>query len=185
MSGDETDRDHLPGKKCLAIKNMDWRNPAEDLKKFLRTLDHLHLSTRFGSDDLPLSGVFPSLRLPTNRMEAQPRVPTGLPRNFYNPRYLKKLNDFEYRRLDIQPDADLSLPSWLLQYSVFLILRLLLHSTSPNRIAYRFSRITNRQSKPLPRNIPLPGAGESSDPRGPMEPPAPAHRRRGPKAGRS
>lgn len=116
MSGDETDRDYMPGKKCLAVKTMDWRNPSEDIKSLMRTLDQLHLSTRFGSDGVALPGIFPYLRLSSNRLEAQPKVPSGLPINFYNPLYLNKLSRFEYRNLNVLPTVDLTIAPWLLQF---------------------------------------------------------------------
>ena len=111
MSGDETDHDN--GRLRYAITQLDWRNP--DALEWFRTFDHLHLSTRFGTDDRPTPGQFPHPRVNSQRMEHRARPVKGLPRNFYDAEWLQTLDQFEYNALDIRPEVDLTFSADILR----------------------------------------------------------------------
>lgn len=106
MSGDESSDDVMP--RAYAITVLPWRNPSPEITKWLRSFDHLHLSTRFGTDDRPLPGNFPHRRVSSKRIEAHSPAPPGLPRNFYDPLWLQDLDKFQIETLDIQPPIDLT-----------------------------------------------------------------------------
>jgi hypothetical protein len=104
MSGDETD--HEADEPRYAITQLPWRNPV--VRPWFRTFDHLHLSTRFGTDDRALPGQFPHPRIESRRVEGHARAVRGLPVNFYNRDWLESLDTFERTTLNVQPGIDLS-----------------------------------------------------------------------------
>lgn len=106
MSGDESSDDTKP--PVYAITTLPWRNPSPEITSWLRTFDHLHLSTRFGTDDRPMPGQFPHRRVASRRIEAHNPAPQGLPLNFYDPVWLQTLDGFGRESLDIQPPIDLT-----------------------------------------------------------------------------
>lgn len=107
MSGDEL-TDFRGDHPRYAITNLTWRNPA--IHAWFKTLDHLHLSTRFKADMTPTSGAFPHHRVPSRRVEDHQPIVPGLPINFYNPVFLEGMEQYEIDDLDIQPKLDLSFP---------------------------------------------------------------------------
>lgn len=106
MSGDESD--HADGEERYAYTNLPWRNPATEVKQWFKNFDYLHLSTRFTADDRATSGKFPHIRINSTRIERHATPVPGLPRNFYDPVWLERMDDFQVRELDVQPSIDLS-----------------------------------------------------------------------------
>lgn len=106
MSGDESA--HEGGRVRYAITSLRWRNPSEEVVRWFRMLDALHLSTRFNINDRPRPGKFPHLRVNSRRVERSDAPVPGLPRNFYDPTWLASLDPFEEQNLDIQNPIDLT-----------------------------------------------------------------------------
>ena len=117
MSGDETDTEYkgtrTKGRKPqprYTTLRPDWRNP--DVESWLRTLDHIHLWTRFTTDDKVTPGRFPHIRVPppTKLVVIQAKVPIGLPQNWYSPEWLKKRTALERKHLKMKPAVKLLFP---------------------------------------------------------------------------
>lgn len=115
MSGDET-TDQEGDKPRYAITNLFWRDPV--IHAWFRTLDRLHLSTRFSSNRRARPGAFPHIRIRSKRSETYQPHQEGLPSNFYNPVYLEMLDDDQLDELKktMQPELDLNLPANLIRY---------------------------------------------------------------------
>ncbi|KAF9044663.1 hypothetical protein BDZ89DRAFT_1128057 [Hymenopellis radicata] len=104
--------DEEDGKGCYVAKHPVWRTKNPIIQDFFRTPDILFFSRRFHGDDFKhqKQGPLPSIRTHPDIVDEQARPPSGLPRNFYDERWLKK---FEHRnpllatQLDIQPALDL------------------------------------------------------------------------------
>jgi hypothetical protein len=113
MSGDEAEM--TPGGVTYIVPDLDWRH--DDLKSLMMTFDDLHLAGRFNPDGTPRRGKFPHHRIRDTARPAQAgHPPKGMPRNFYAPDWLRALDTWEYRRLDVQENMDLSLSPSLLRY---------------------------------------------------------------------
>jgi hypothetical protein len=104
MSGDETDHGH--GQVRYAMTKVLWRSTA--LKSCLKTLDLVHLSSRFSSTGRAKRGAFPHRRTPSSRIEHDATPVHGLPRNFYDPIWLGTLDKHERRALNVQKDFDVT-----------------------------------------------------------------------------
>ncbi|KAF8220760.1 hypothetical protein L208DRAFT_1331899, partial [Tricholoma matsutake] len=91
MSGDKSA--HENGETQFVITNLKWRNPR--VTGWFRSLDALHISTRFRRNDRPSPGQFPHRRIPSRRVEARNNPPEGLPLNFYDPVWLSTLDEEE------------------------------------------------------------------------------------------
>jgi hypothetical protein len=111
MSGDETD--HRQGNLNYVVRPPVWRN--SEIEPFFMALDDLHLSTRFSSNGRAKRGKFPHPRIRSGR----PPIPgggiPGLPVNFYDPRWLRTLTNFERKELKIKPSIDLELSPYLIR----------------------------------------------------------------------
>lgn len=105
MSGDESA--HENGELRFAITNLKWRNP--NVTSWFRTLDVLHISTRFGLNDRPTPGQFPHRRIPSRRMDTYDKPPEGLPLNFYDPLWLSTLDEEDRQQLHATSAIDLTL----------------------------------------------------------------------------
>jgi hypothetical protein len=105
MSGDETDHGH--GQTRYAILKVQWRSPG--VKTFMKILDLIHLSSRFDSSGRAKRGAFPHRRVPSGRIEHDAAPVPGLPRNVYDPIWLKSRTKHERHALQIKPDVDLTM----------------------------------------------------------------------------
>ena len=123
MSDDETDSEFEPQRtrpKQYIIRRPEWRNWV--VEPWLRTYDHLHLSTRFTSDGSPTPGCFPHTRVQvTDSATVAGKAPAGLPRNFYCSNWLKKLTGLEISRLKLRPEIELLFSPEILRYDVHTI----------------------------------------------------------------
>jgi hypothetical protein len=108
MSGDEECTKAKDDTIRFEITNLRWRNPAPEIRAWFKTLDALHMSTRFAANDRPLAGRFPHRRIPSKRMEPVDIPVPKLPRNFYDPNWLETLDEIERDILQIQPAIDLA-----------------------------------------------------------------------------
>ena len=108
MSGDEECTKAKDDTIRFEITNLRWRNPAPEIRAWFKTLDALHMSTRFAANDRPLAGRFPHRRMPSKRMEPVDTPVPKLPRNFYDPNWLETLDEIECDILQIQPAIDLT-----------------------------------------------------------------------------
>lgn len=103
MSGDEIDNVQ---EERYAITKLPWR--SEHITAWLRTFDHIHLSTRFKSNGQPKRGAFPHARIPSRRVDHQAEPVPGLPQNFYDPTWLLSMDDAAREALRIQPELNLT-----------------------------------------------------------------------------
>lgn len=108
-SEDETDAEtkHLIRPR-YKIKRCAWR--SDQLTRYLRALDRLHIYNRFSAIAPRSPGNWPRERIPGSKIGTSGAV-AGLPRNFYDAKWLSGLSKEEVRRLKIQEIAvDLSIP---------------------------------------------------------------------------
>ncbi|KAF8870421.1 hypothetical protein BD779DRAFT_1455421, partial [Infundibulicybe gibba] len=113
MSGDETDHEGFAVR--YVITNLPWRSDAAEVTAWFRTFDHLHMSTRFTSNDRATPGKFPHPRLVSRRLETHDTPVPGLPINFYNAHWIQSLDSFERDKLDVQPPLDLTFTQNILE----------------------------------------------------------------------
>lgn len=104
MSGDESDSG------VFVTKRLPWRSLDSKVVEWFRILDGLYLSTRFTDNDKPIPGAFPGQRLLPNGILHDANPVSRLPLNFYDPAYLKNLDEYEMARLAPQKAMDLSFP---------------------------------------------------------------------------
>lgn len=116
MSEDEPDGVGSLGEKRYRIIESDWRDPR--LVAWLRLFDGLYISTRFNEVGLPTPGSWPRIRIPPgpNAPKAHRRPPSGLPRNFFNPKYLAGLQPYQLAQLQLKEPVTLTFPKDLVQY---------------------------------------------------------------------
>ncbi|KAK7450520.1 hypothetical protein VKT23_012851 [Stygiomarasmius scandens] len=145
MSGDETDnarpRGQGPRKASnkrhvrRAITVLEWR--SRELGDLLHQLDACHLASRHEGEGRYGRGAFPDERFRSLRKERYLFFPPkGLPVNFYDAAWLRKLDDEDRQALSVKPRADLTLPSRV------------------TRLAKRFGHVNARGVPPLPNDHP-------------------------------
>lgn len=115
MSGDETEHDGDDNEPYLVKTKSNWRSKRGD--DLVKICDALDMSTRFQSDDRPVTGRFPDPRTPSARVDTRP-APKGSPGNLYLPGYLNDRTDEEQRKLRIQPDFEFVFPVELLRFAI-------------------------------------------------------------------
>ncbi|KAI9437097.1 hypothetical protein BJY52DRAFT_1130163 [Lactarius psammicola] len=111
MSGDESD--HSGGHRRYVVCKLNWR--SDEVTHVLRVLDALVLVSHWTSDGRPRPGKFPHVRIDSDRVENRNAV-RNLPRNFYRPQWLRTLDKYELRELNMRKPVELLLPSGLSQY---------------------------------------------------------------------
>jgi hypothetical protein len=94
-----------PQRRRYKIKSIHWRSP--DVTKWLRTMDLVHIGTRFYDDGTPMPGNQARERYPGTKTQIG-RPITGLPRNFYDAEWLKTLDLDEIAGLGVQPEIDIN-----------------------------------------------------------------------------
>ena len=108
MSEDESDhggkRSTLQGRRFKIIKP-SWRSP--EATKWLRGLDLFYAGTKFNEDHTPQPGNQFRQRYPSE-LENIGNPIVGLPRNFYNERWLRSLSPQKRAQLFIQPEIDIN-----------------------------------------------------------------------------
>jgi hypothetical protein len=89
MSSDESDIDCHGNSKQITytVVKPDWRHP--DLQNWLKVLDQLHQQNHINSWFLDKRGAFPHIRIGSQKVHKKVHVPTGLPINAYDPRWLE------------------------------------------------------------------------------------------------
>ena len=94
-----------PRGRRFKIVNMQWRSP--EVTKWLRTMDLIYIGTKFYEDGTSMPGNQFRERYPSDKVETG-RPITGLPRNFYDARWLRTLSPHQLEVLDIQPEVDIN-----------------------------------------------------------------------------
>lgn len=149
MSGDETD--HHNGKNRYIITSLPWR--ARWISQWMRIFDRLHLATRFQRSGRATPGAFPHIRVQyEERVDRSCIDPARrLPRNFYDPEWLRLQDPHYVRWLDIQPEIDLELPVELLRSDLLFdsIFALSLYLTFICRIAATCRNVTSHNTRPV------------------------------------
>jgi hypothetical protein len=121
MSGDESDHANARGDKRYIIFQDEWRNP--DLVQWIRVLDKVYISTKWNRVGRASKGNWVRARIPTTQRTTRQGIPVaGLPRNFYNPTWLKKLDTFELEDLHVKPAIELKHTMKLLTWVVYILL---------------------------------------------------------------
>ena len=110
ISGDETDR----GKEGIGmipprykIGRVSWR--SQELTHVMRSLDLLHLHSRFTPAGRITSGNWPRYRVEST-LEVDSSPVCGLPRNCYDPIWLADQDEDALDMLDVGPAIDLTVP---------------------------------------------------------------------------
>ncbi|KAK7447754.1 hypothetical protein VKT23_014012 [Stygiomarasmius scandens] len=145
MSGDETDNARARGQGPRKANNkrhvrraitvLEWR--SQELGDLLHQLDACHLASRHEGEGRYGRGAFPDERFPSLRKERYLfSAPQGLPVNFYDAAWLRKMDDEDKQKLSIKPRAELTLPNRV------------------TRLAKRFTHVTARGMHPLPNDHP-------------------------------
>lgn len=110
VSGDESDHHSSKrrGERCYTIIQDEWRAP--EVTKWVRTLDHVYMSFKFNAAGKSAPGNWVRTRNVSRRISSKTDPVAGLPRNFYDKKWLKSLNPFQRERLDIKDfDFDFTL----------------------------------------------------------------------------
>ena len=87
MSSDESDVDCNSKQVTYTVVKPDWRH--SDLHNWLKVFDQLHHRNHIDSWALDKRGAFPHIRIGSQRVHKKARVPTGLPINAYDPKWLQ------------------------------------------------------------------------------------------------
>lgn len=146
MSGDESD--HAGGHPRYVIRKLNWR--SDEVTNVLRVLDALVLVSHWTSDGRPRPGKFPHVRIHSDRIETLAAVP-NLPRNFYRSDWLKTLDKYERRELNMGKPVDLTLPSRVLRYVTDVSMRRNPDICFIFSLAYRYKDASDPQHPPLPK----------------------------------
>ncbi|KAJ8474718.1 hypothetical protein ONZ45_g15851 [Pleurotus djamor] len=112
MSGDESDN----GFGLHTITTPVWRSTDPSVVQFFNVLDGLYMSSRFQATGKPKPRAFPvqRLRMRNPKVVDSPPVP-GLPRNFYDEAYLKKIGRLEVAKLKLKEPISLEFSQEILQ----------------------------------------------------------------------
>ena len=118
MSDDELDCGPEPAPSRIRpryiINTYLWR--SKELNKFLRTLDLLYLSTRFGPFNTATRGNWPRERVYNAAKVIDVPAVSEMPKNFYDKGWRRDLSDFRRRDLKMQPRVNLTIPDHLRLY---------------------------------------------------------------------
>ncbi|KAK7678502.1 hypothetical protein QCA50_018563 [Cerrena zonata] len=149
ISGDETDTGKT-GKTLTPpryrIVKLPWRSP--ELTNVMRILDLIHLQSRFSSVGRATAGNWPRYRVESS-LEVDSRAIRGLPRNCYDPTWLREQDENMLEDLDIQPPVDLSIPERISMYDILLSFSVL-NLTSRVSDAKRYAHVKGPNDRPLP-----------------------------------
>jgi len=102
--------DHIPQqsrlkKRRYKILKVQWR--SIEATKWLRTMDLLYSGTKIYSDGTATPGNEFRKRYPSNKTQIGNPI-VGLPRNFYDAKWLQTLSPDELAVLNIQPEIDIN-----------------------------------------------------------------------------
>lgn len=104
MSEDESDHEGkggaLQGRRYKITKSQ-WRSP--EVTKWLRTMDLIYAGTKINEDNTRGPGNQFRQRYPSTKEELG-RAIIGLPRNFYDARWLRTLTPRQLGALSVQPE---------------------------------------------------------------------------------
>ena len=104
MSEDESDHEGkggaLQGRRYKITKSQ-WRSP--EVTKWLRTMDLIYTGTKINEDNTWGPGNQFRQRYPSTKEELG-RAIIGLPRNFYDARWLRTLTPRQLGALSVQPE---------------------------------------------------------------------------------
>ncbi|KAI5988758.1 hypothetical protein EDD15DRAFT_2371109 [Pisolithus albus] len=98
MSSDDSDHESGEGAARYAIVSKDWR--SSEVTELLRLLDALHLRLRYRNNWNATSGAWPHLRLVSRKSSTRAAV-KGLPKNFYNRKFLVSLTQEAFGELQL------------------------------------------------------------------------------------
>lgn len=119
-SGDESEYDE-DNQKELVVTQLGWRN--REVRGWMQVWDDLNLKIQITRKAGGMSGRLPYPRYdPEDRPRGRARpeshryqAPSGLPRNFYSPDYLRDLTDVQRDSLNLQPPISLQFPPAILR----------------------------------------------------------------------
>jgi hypothetical protein len=101
--------DHVPEsrpkKRRYKILKVQWR--SMEVAKWLRTMDLIYGGTKINEDGTATRGNEFRKRYPSDEMQIG-RPIMGLPRNFYDARWLQELSPEQLVVLDVQPEIDIN-----------------------------------------------------------------------------
>ncbi|OSC96129.1 hypothetical protein PYCCODRAFT_1472880 [Trametes coccinea BRFM310] len=101
MSSDESD--HRNGVAQYGVFQKEWRNPA--ITKWLRVFDSLYRRLRLNEVNHSTPGSHPHLRFLSDKTDSRHPPRKGLPQNAYAPEWLKKLNAYDTKLLQVREES--------------------------------------------------------------------------------
>ncbi|KAH9914566.1 uncharacterized protein B0H18DRAFT_125338 [Fomitopsis serialis] len=113
MSTDESDHEAGRGEATYFIRSKTWR--SAELQTWLRTLDSLHLWTRYRGGFKASQGGWPHFRVASQHPCTRPPI-VGLPTNCYAPSLLQRYDTFKLKWLSPLPNnIDLKHPDPIIE----------------------------------------------------------------------
>lgn len=107
VSSDESDYGN-PEQPAFRRVRPAWRSSA--FEAFLWRLDSIALARKMEPSKWK-QGRGPRYRPRTNKVNKDAKPPSGLPRNCYDPKWLKSMRPFQQKLLDIRENHDFTLPN--------------------------------------------------------------------------
>lgn len=147
MSEDESDH----GGECGALQGrrfkiakIQWRSP--EVTKWLRTMDLVYAGTKINEDQTLGPGNQFRQRYPS-ALEQVGNPIVGLPRNFYDERWLRALSPYRREQLDVQPEIDINFSVEERRYVPFLLRKYPSHLASHFDLSFADMRLNLSESK--------------------------------------
>ena len=157
MSMDESDHhsSSRTSERKYVIVRPEWRAPP--ISDFLHVMDNVWISHRFqkpsSGKGRATPGNWPCLRISARHRVDQSRDPVpGLPKNFYDQRWLAGMSEESRRSLNMKPAVDITHTPQILEY-VLLSLSIRLSDSlfiTTFRLSRRFERVRKRGDQPIP-----------------------------------
>src|ERR1700744_1552912 len=120
MSEDESDHGGKGGTlqgRRYKITKLQWRSP--EVTKWLRTMDLIYSGTKINEDNTRGPGNQFRQRYPSSNQQVG-RPIKGLPRNFYDARWLRTLTPRQIEELCVQPEISIGFSVEERRYFLFL-----------------------------------------------------------------
>ena len=94
-----------PKKRRYKVLKVQWR--SIEVTKWLRTMDLIFSGTKINEDGTATPGNEFRRRYPSDEMQIGKPI-TGLPRNFYDAKWLQTLSLNELAKLNVQPEMNIN-----------------------------------------------------------------------------
>ncbi|KAK7677612.1 hypothetical protein QCA50_019434 [Cerrena zonata] len=107
---------YVNDEKRNVVLRIPWR--SSEAEEWMVRLDHVHMSKRWKPNAQPKRGKMPRWRTRgSTRVQAPSEPPRGLPRNFYDTKWLSELTEEDRAALEMSEPVDLRLSDEILRIS--------------------------------------------------------------------